>query len=239
MNTSIRAFLEKICRGLPVAQWETMERKFIRAIQMTGISLGHSGPIQKATGFRILIKLSTFLTDVLFSSPRLRFSRARQQAVLSWAKDLGADVPSYTKFRKTQDIILEEVGDPTTRHESSRGNVWYLNEIGDSIKKVICCDGVMFVLNFENRMYRILSPGQICRFYPEDAGNKLGEVWHGEKMMRDTPDHLLSPNIRHNGKMYYVNELVQRTDGSWFLPKRWVTRNNGKVMLASGYNVND
>ncbi|KAJ7670498.1 hypothetical protein B0H14DRAFT_3102396 [Mycena olivaceomarginata] len=124
-------------------------------------------------------------------SPRLRFSRAQQQAVLSWAKDLGADVPSYTKFRKTQDIILEEVGDPTTRHESSRGN---------------------------------------------DAGNKLGEVWHGEKMMRDTPDHLLSPNICHNGKMYYVNELVQRTDGSWFLPKRWVTRNNGKVMLASGYN---
>jgi hypothetical protein len=76
-------------------------------------------------------------------------------------------------------------------------------------------------------------------FYPEDAGNKLGEVWHGEKMMRDTPDHLLSPNIRHNGKMYYVNELVQRTDGSWFLPKRWVTRNNGKVMLASGYNVKE
>jgi hypothetical protein len=76
-------------------------------------------------------------------------------------------------------------------------------------------------------------------FYPEDAGKKLGEVWHGDKMMQDIPDHLLSPNIRHNGKIYYVNELVQCTDGKWFLPKRWVTRNNGKVMLASGYNMTE
>jgi len=56
--------------------------------------------------------------------------------------------------------------------------------------------------------------------YPEDAGNQLGEVWHGDKMLRDIPDHLLSPTIRHNGTIYYVNELVQCSDGSWFLPKR-------------------
>ncbi|KAJ6614498.1 hypothetical protein B0H10DRAFT_1803312 [Mycena sp. CBHHK59/15] len=180
------------------------------------------GPDSKSDWFPYPDK-ATFLTDVLFSSPRLRFSRAQQQAVLSWARDLGADVPSYTKFRKTQDIILEEVGDPTTRQESSRGNVWYLNEIGDSIKKDI-----------SNPFTRAN-----MSFYPEDAGKKLGEVWHGDKMMRDIPDHLLSPNIRHNGKMYYVNELVQCTDGNWFLPKRWVTRNNSKVMLASGYNVTE
>ncbi|KAJ7266782.1 hypothetical protein C8J57DRAFT_1068629 [Mycena rebaudengoi] len=77
-----------------------------------------------------------FLTDVLFSSPRLRFSRAQQQAVLSWAKDLGAKVPAYGNFRKTQAALLAEVGDPTERQESGRGTVWYLNEIGDSIKKV-------------------------------------------------------------------------------------------------------
>ncbi|KAJ7483698.1 hypothetical protein B0H11DRAFT_1647410, partial [Mycena galericulata] len=64
-----------------------------------------------------------FLTDVLFSSPRLRFSRAQQKAVLSWAKELGANVPSYSTFRKTQDSLLAELGDPTRRQESGRGNV--------------------------------------------------------------------------------------------------------------------
>jgi hypothetical protein len=32
-------------------------------------------------------------------------------------------------------------------------------------------------------------------FYPEDAKGKLGEVWHGTKMLNDIPDHILSPMI--------------------------------------------
>ena len=75
--------------------------------------------------------------------------------------------------------------------------------------------------------------------YPDDAGNKLEEVWNGDKMLRDVPDHLLSPTIRHNSVIYYVNELVQCSDGSWFLPKRWLTRDGGKVMLASGFCVTE
>ncbi|KAJ6533954.1 hypothetical protein B0H10DRAFT_1859497, partial [Mycena sp. CBHHK59/15] len=134
-----------------------------------------------------------FLTDVLFSSPRLRFSRVKQKAVLSWAKELGADVPSYSTFRKTQDALLAEVGDPTKRQESGRGNVWYLNEIGDSIKKDMC--------NPFTRAGMAL--------YPEDAGNKLGEVWHGDKMLRDIPDHLLSPTVRHNGVCWIWSGCAQ------------------------------
>ncbi|KAJ6632423.1 hypothetical protein B0H10DRAFT_1938045 [Mycena sp. CBHHK59/15] len=78
-------------------------------------------------------------------------------------------------------------------------------------------------------------------FYPEDAGNKRGEVWHGDKMLRDLPDHLLSPTIQHKGVIYYVNELVKRYGNHWFLPKRWLMRSvgTGKVMLASGYHVTD
>ncbi|KAJ6485285.1 hypothetical protein DFH09DRAFT_949037, partial [Mycena vulgaris] len=73
--------------------------------------------------------------------------------------------------------------------------------------------------------------------YPEDVGDKLGEIWHGDKMLRDIPDDRLTPTIRHNGVIYCVNELVQCFDGSWFLPKRWMTRSNGKVSLASGFKV--
>lgn len=76
------------------------------------------------------------MTDLLFNSPRLRFSRAQQQAILLWAKELGANVPSYDRLRNCQAALKEATGDPTTRQESGRGNVWYLNEIGDAIAKV-------------------------------------------------------------------------------------------------------
>ncbi|KAJ7256585.1 hypothetical protein C8J57DRAFT_1649924 [Mycena rebaudengoi] len=180
------------------------------------------GPDAKSEWFPYADK-AMFLTDVLFSSPRLRFSRAQQQAILSWAKDLGAKVPAYGNFRKTQAALLAEVGNPTERQESGRGTVWYLNEIGDSIKK-----------DMSNPFTR---DGMV--FYPEDGGNKLGEVWHGDKMLRDIPDHLLSPTVRHKGDIYYVNELVRRSENRWFIPKRWLTRSAGKVMLASGYHVKD
>ncbi|KAF8062389.1 hypothetical protein FPV67DRAFT_1422187 [Lyophyllum atratum] len=164
-----------------------------------------------------------FLTDVLFSSPRLRFSRAQQKAVLSWARELGGTVPSYDKFRKTQATLLKEVGDPTARQESGRGNVWYLNDIGDAVKKDMA--------NPHTRAGMFL--------YPEDAGNRLSEVWHGDKLLRDIPDEVLSPTIRHCGVIYYVNELVKRSNDRWFLPKRWITRNNGKEMMARGFHVID
>lgn len=76
------------------------------------------------------------LTNLLFSSPRLKFSSAQQKAVLSWAQQLGATVPEYTKLCATQEGLLKELGDPTTRQKSGRGNVFYLNEIGNSIAKV-------------------------------------------------------------------------------------------------------
>ena len=73
-------------------------------------------------------------------------------------------------------------------------------------------------------------------FYP-DASGKLGEVWHGSKMMRDMPDHLLTPTVKQSGKIFYINELVKRTGDRWFLPTRWFTRNGD--MWAMGHRVNE
>lgn len=56
--------------------------------------------------------------------------------MLSWAKELGAEVPVYNTLRATQEGLLKELGDPTRREQSGRGNVFYLNEIGDAIAKV-------------------------------------------------------------------------------------------------------
>ena len=76
-------------------------------------------------------------TDILFSSPELRFSRSQQEAVLAWAKDLGArDVPSLYKLQKFQKEALESFENPTTRVQASSGNVFYMNSIRHAIAKV-------------------------------------------------------------------------------------------------------
>ena len=80
--------------------------------------------------------MQLFLTDLLFSLPRLRFSRAQQKAILLWVNKLGATIPSYKKFQTTQTGLLSELGNPMSHVESGQGNVYYLNEIGDSIVKV-------------------------------------------------------------------------------------------------------
>ena len=78
-----------------------------------------------------------FLTDILFSSPRLRFSEAQKAAILDWAKELGAkQVPSMYAIKRCQDRIRRLVGTSTERVVSRSGTVFYLNDIGNGISKV-------------------------------------------------------------------------------------------------------
>lgn len=159
--------------------------------------------------------------------------------MLLWAKELGAsDVPSYDRVRKCQAVLKEATGDPTSRQESGRGNVWYINEIGDSIAKVSislppvskrCLRSFQDIANPITR--------SDMSFYPEDLGGRIGEVWHGTKMLQDMPDHILSPMVRHGRVDYYVNELVKCKDGSYFLPKRWVQCDG--LMHAVGHLVEE
>ena len=74
-------------------------------------------------------------------------------------------------------------------------------------------------------------------FYPDDSGSSLSQAWNGDKMLRGVPDNLLTPMIKHLGVIYYLNELVQRKCGGWFIPKRWITRNGS--MHAVGHTVTE
>ncbi|KAH9007487.1 hypothetical protein EDB84DRAFT_1242287, partial [Lactarius hengduanensis] len=52
-----------------------------------------------------------YLTDMLFSSPRLRFSEQQKKAVLSWASQLGArNVPSLYALSQCQQHIKDIIG---------------------------------------------------------------------------------------------------------------------------------
>ena len=81
-----------------------------------------------------------FITHVLFSSPRLRFSEAQKKAILSWATSLKApDVPTLGALKRCQNRILELVGNPMEKVTSHAGNVFHINDIGKAIAKVRLC----------------------------------------------------------------------------------------------------
>jgi hypothetical protein len=61
-------------------------------------------------------------------------------------------------------------------------------------------------------------------FYPHYENDYMSQTWHGTKMVKDISDDLLSPTLRYNGHIYWVNEVVQRVSGNYFIPKRWVMR---------------
>ncbi|KAL4065827.1 hypothetical protein J3A83DRAFT_4098845, partial [Scleroderma citrinum] len=95
-------------------------------------------------------------------------------------------------------------------------NIWYLNEIDDVIAKDIANP-----ISWKG-----------MTFYPKDLGTQWHQVWHGDKMVSDVLDDLLTANV-----MYYVDELVKCAGGSFFLPKRWVISSG--EMFAIGHSVND
>ena len=62
------------------------------------------------------------------------------------------------------------------------------------------------------------------QFYPEDAGGSMNQLWHGRKWMEDCADDLLTPTAKVGNEIYYVNELLLRRDGKYFVPKRFFLR---------------
>jgi hypothetical protein len=64
----------------------------------------------------------------------------------------------------------------------------------------------------------------------------MSQAWHGSKMLEDAPDHLMTPMVRTNGKIYYVNEIVKRK-GDWFLPLRWFLRGESYELFAFGHRA--
>lgn len=76
-------------------------------------------------------------TDILFSSPTIRFSRSQKEAVLAWAKAMGAkDVPTLYGLEKFQGDALDSVGDPTQKIQAPSGNVFYMNTIYQALARL-------------------------------------------------------------------------------------------------------
>ncbi|KAF8840947.1 hypothetical protein BDN67DRAFT_1048545, partial [Paxillus ammoniavirescens] len=165
-----------------------------------------------------------FLTTLLFNSPRLPFSDPQKKAILDWAKELGArDVPSLYALKQRQEQVKKIVGDPTEKIISPFGNVFYINDVAKAIAKAS-----------DQRLTQSVYKSNKCTFwtqdyanpltrfamqdFPEDGGNGMSQVFHGEKMLHELPS---PPAVRVDGNIYYVDELLQDSSGGYFIPERF------------------
>jgi hypothetical protein len=75
--------------------------------------------------------------DLLFNSPRLRYSRRAKSALLDFARASGAHgVPTLSTYESWAKGMLNATGDPSVKYESTNGHVYYINRPVDSIAKV-------------------------------------------------------------------------------------------------------
>ncbi|KAH9949290.1 hypothetical protein B0H21DRAFT_889914 [Amylocystis lapponica] len=150
--------------------------------------------------------MAMFLTDLLFSSPRLRFSEQQKAAVLTWGKELGAcDVPSLGAVKRCQEHIRDLVGNPTEKVESRSGTIFYINDVGKAIAK-----------DYANPLTR-----SSMEDYPIDGDGGMSQVFHAEKMLLEMPAEHMAPTVRVDGEIYFVNELLQLASDDYFIPERF------------------
>jgi hypothetical protein len=76
--------------------------------------------------------------------PHLRMSDAQLKVILWIMRETGSkDVPSFSSFRKSQSALRKQSAIRTHPYKSSLGNIFYTNDIADSIAKV--CQGFIFM----------------------------------------------------------------------------------------------
>lgn len=77
------------------------------------------------------------ILDTLDSLPRMRFSSAQMEILLFAMRELGLrGIPSLKTLRRAQDDLREKIAIPSVRHQSIRGNIFYVNDIASQVARV-------------------------------------------------------------------------------------------------------
>lgn len=86
----------------------------------------------------------TFLLDLLDNLPRLRLSSNHMKMILFIMRNSDPkDVPSYKALRQEQAQLHNLCGIPSIQYKSQQGDIYYLNDVVDMMKKV----SAMLVIN--------------------------------------------------------------------------------------------
>lgn len=77
--------------------------------------------------------------------------------------------------------------------------------------------------------------------YPEDGQGRMSQVQHGSKMLVGLPDGLAPPSVRVNGKVFFVDELLQQSTKRYFVPTKLFQARVGPTpvteVLSLGHRV--
>lgn len=71
--------------------------------------------------------------------------------------------------------------------------------------------------------------------YPIDGNGGTSQVFHGSKM-HDIASALVVPTVCVNDRIFFVNELLQNQDGTYFIPERFFYRlpENSRLSTIAG-----
>jgi hypothetical protein len=65
--------------------------------------------------------------------------------------------------------------------------------------------------------------------YPIDGGKIVEQVFNGEKLLLEAAEETRPPAARVQGKIYFINELLQLSNGKYFIPERFFCEASAEV----------
>lgn len=57
--------------------------------------------------------------------------------------------------------------------------------------------------------------------YPVEGKGFMSEVWHGRKMSEELPPEIAPPTAENQGRVFWINELLECFDRSYYYPERF------------------
>ncbi|KAJ6533199.1 hypothetical protein B0H19DRAFT_1214025 [Mycena capillaripes] len=152
---------------------------------------------------------TAMMLDVMDNLPRCRFSSAQMSLIIHFAKQLGApDVPSLKGFRKMQQMLQSTCGNKPVKITSQFGNVFYMNDIRETLAR--------------DMANPLVAPH--LHFYPEETDGPISETYQAERWMEYTPAQL-TPMFSKGHKRFWIEELAQLKDGTFIIPHTLIVRN--------------
>ncbi|KAJ7765114.1 hypothetical protein B0H14DRAFT_3510261 [Mycena olivaceomarginata] len=152
---------------------------------------------------------TAMLLDVMDNLPRCRFTSAQMSLVIHFAKQLSMpDVPSLQGLCKIQQKLQSSCGSKPAKTQSHLGNIFYMNNIRDSIAR--------------DMANPLVAPHM--HFYPEENDGPISETYQAERWMEYTPSQL-TPMFSRGFKHFWIEELACLQDGTFVIPHTWIIRN--------------
>ena len=75
--------------------------------------------------------------------------------------------------------------------------------------------------------------------YPIDGQGYTAQVFHGSKMLFDISPALVVPTVFVNERVFFVGELLQQSDGSYFIPEQFFYRLPEGMKLSGNLSISD